>query len=698
MRPEFPARASARIEGRCRSSPSTRADWHAGEKVSGRTRDPGFAYRRREARKRLPMTNLSPHKRAQDTRVLLIPLSELSVHEHNVRRTDKRADIETLAASIEAHGLLQNLTVVEQDGGRHGVVAGGRRLAALKLLAKQGRIARDYAAPCTLIAEDAAHEASLAENVQRVAMNVMDEVEAFAGLVDGGASAEDVARRFGCTIRHVAQRLALARLSPKIRAAYRRGDVTLDVARAFCLGSDHAAQERVFKQLGKPITHAHSVRTALTQGRVSFRDRIALFVGVEPYEAAGGRIVRDLFEDGVVFLEDGELLHRLAQQRLETVRAAELTDGWSWAEVTTGRGVVDGCASERLQPSQRRLTAAEKRQIAETRANIERLDAALEEVSDDDDNPMWAERDAAEERIGALQEQAKVWDRRHMAHAGVALSIDHDGRLVITRGLIKRTAMKALNKLRNAPALDDDRSEDETTIPSSASMDGDASNHLPKALARTLTTARTRALRAELAQQPHVALALLVHALSQARIRASLAGVGISSRPIGFDDADFASLQGNIDVAAWRDCLAAPADLLLDRLAILVAETLDLTHEGAGAADHRIQSVGDQIAVAIGLDMTRYWTSDEAFWMRAPKPLALAALETAPQIAALPVAERAALLVRSAKMKKAELAAVTAQVLEGVGWLPELLITPLDAGALALTDAGHAELTAADAT
>jgi hypothetical protein len=92
-------------------------------------------------------------------------------------------------------------------------------------------------------------EASLAENVQRVAMNAMDEMEAFARLVDDGMSVEAIAERFGASVRHVEQRLALGRLSPKIRAAYRKGDLTLDVARAFCLTDDHGAQERLFKQV-----------------------------------------------------------------------------------------------------------------------------------------------------------------------------------------------------------------------------------------------------------------------------------------------------------------------------------------------------------------------------------------------------------------------------------------------------------------
>lgn len=133
-------------------------------------------------------------------------------------------------------------------------------------------------------------EISLHENVTRSPMSVMDEFEAFARLVDGGMSADDVARRFGCSVRLVEQRIALGCLSPKIRAAYRKGDINLDVARAFAINGDHAAQERVCRQFATPITHAASVRNALTAGRIPAHDRLARFVGAEAYEASGGVI------------------------------------------------------------------------------------------------------------------------------------------------------------------------------------------------------------------------------------------------------------------------------------------------------------------------------------------------------------------------------------------------------------------------
>ncbi len=77
-----------------------------------------------------------------------INLAKLIPCPANVRRTGAGAGIEALAASIQAHGLLQALVVRPkldgegQPGDRFEVVSGGRRLAALKLLAKQKRITK----------------------------------------------------------------------------------------------------------------------------------------------------------------------------------------------------------------------------------------------------------------------------------------------------------------------------------------------------------------------------------------------------------------------------------------------------------------------------------------------------------------------------------------------------------------------------
>ena len=125
--------------------------------------------------------------------LILVPLSRLVSRPtgRNVRKTP-RMSIPELAASIQRVGLLQNLIVTATaDGEHYEVVAGGRRLAALKLLAKKHRISKEWEVPCLLVADGTARTASLTENVQREAMHPADQFEAFAALVAEGRPIED---------------------------------------------------------------------------------------------------------------------------------------------------------------------------------------------------------------------------------------------------------------------------------------------------------------------------------------------------------------------------------------------------------------------------------------------------------------------------------------------------------------------------
>ncbi len=49
---------------------------------------------------------------AQAHSIQLIALNKLAASPRNVRKQDRKADLDALAASIAAHGLLQNLCVV----------------------------------------------------------------------------------------------------------------------------------------------------------------------------------------------------------------------------------------------------------------------------------------------------------------------------------------------------------------------------------------------------------------------------------------------------------------------------------------------------------------------------------------------------------------------------------------------------------
>ena len=109
-----------------------------------------------------------------------IALSKLLAWDGNVRKTESDKNIEELAASISAHGLLQSLVVRKDKRGRYAVVEGRRRLLALQSLAENGNIATTMPILCQVLDDEVeAAEISLAENVQREPMHPADEFDAF---------------------------------------------------------------------------------------------------------------------------------------------------------------------------------------------------------------------------------------------------------------------------------------------------------------------------------------------------------------------------------------------------------------------------------------------------------------------------------------------------------------------------------------
>lgn len=152
-----------------------------------------------------------------------IDLINLTVSPLNVRKFGAK-DCDDLVSSIRAMGVLQPLLVRPMDDGFE-VIAGQRRLNACRILAEDGEI---DPIPCLIMAEGddvAAIEASLAENIERLSMDEVDQYKALAQLVKQGRDADEIAATFGITPRMVAQRLALGRLHPPILTAYRKGDL-----------------------------------------------------------------------------------------------------------------------------------------------------------------------------------------------------------------------------------------------------------------------------------------------------------------------------------------------------------------------------------------------------------------------------------------------------------------------------------------
>ena len=250
-----------------------------------------------------------------------VPLSCLALAPENVRKTPANQFAEAeLVASIKAHGLLENLVARADDPDgdgteRFAVVAGGRRLAALKALAEDGTLDADHRVPCKIAANGNAGELSLAENVIRIAMHPADQVVAFSQLAQSGITVAAIAARFGVAERLVEQRLRLGNAAPELLDAYRADDIDLETLKAFSVTTDHDRQrtiwERVAGQGYRPS--AWQVKRMLTEERVPAGSPMARFVGVNAYEAAGGPVLRDLFADeheNGVWLEEPGAAHR----------------------------------------------------------------------------------------------------------------------------------------------------------------------------------------------------------------------------------------------------------------------------------------------------------------------------------------------------------------------------------------------------
>jgi ParB family transcriptional regulator, chromosome partitioning protein len=324
------------------------------------------------------------NRRAQDARtdILFVPLDKLKKSPKNVRKVPHaKADIQALAGSIAALGMLQ-YPVVEPETGPKGKPTGhylvnsgeGRRLAQL-LRAKRKEIRPDEPIRCILDVEHSATEISLAENAIRTDMHPADQYEAFAKLhAEEGMSAEDIAARFGVTPTVVRQRPKLGAVSPKLRALHRKGEMNLDQLSAFAITEDHERQERVWKELRPFNRSGESILRALSEGQVRSDDRCAVFVGAKAYEAAGGAIIRDLFDaEGGGFFADADLLHRLALGKLEAHAATVAAEGWRWTETALEFDHERCAGMRRVFPKPVPLSKTERKRVRKLDARYKTL-------------------------------------------------------------------------------------------------------------------------------------------------------------------------------------------------------------------------------------------------------------------------------------------------------------------------------------
>ncbi|MDL5364210.1 ParB N-terminal domain-containing protein [Xanthomonas sp. NCPPB 2654] len=622
--------------------------------------------------------------------LILVPLSRLVLRPtgRNVRKTP-RMSIPELAASVQRVGLLQNLIVIAAaDGEHYEVVAGGRRLAALKLLAKKHRISREWEVPCLLVADGTARTASLTENVQREAMHPADQFEAFAALVMEGRSIEDIAADFSVTPLVVQRRLKLANVSPRLLADYRADAVALDQLMALAITDDHAAQESAFYDAPTWQRQPSALRDRLTEREIdAHRHPLVRFVGLDTYDAAGGGIRRDLFAEGDagVYLTDAALLERLAQDKLAGIAAEVKAEGWAWVDGSPGMTHADLHTFQRAPRERREAHKREAARIEKLQAKLhelaEAVDAALDAEDEEKVDSLQEEGERLGEQLQALEDGLLDYGANVKAAAGAIVTIDRNGEAIIHRGLMREAEAKALRTLERlrqgfgseGEAGNDDEDEEADDAPKTAAMSD--------RLAQRLSAHRTAALQIEVARHPQAALAAVVHGMVQSVLQEHRYGhdlpLGVSLKvqdrlegmapdwpesPAAVALRELQQVAGEVlpqdSAELFAVLLAKSQDELVRLLAVCVASTVDVVTPRA--TQHQ---PGAELAQAVGLDMAAWWQpTAEGYFQHVPKAAILDAVG----------AFAPAHVTRLAKLKKGDIASEAERLSDGTGWMPAI--------------------------
>ena len=142
----------------------------------------------------------------------------------NVREVN---DIEDLVSSIQAHDIINPITVTQDVGMAtyYRVIAGFRRLAAAKQL-KLKKV------PCHVVSKDAEgfDEIPLSENVSRMGMTPYEECMAVKALSGKKKTPYVIAKHFGRTLRWVLVRKKLADAGDKVLKKVKEGVIELSQA------------------------------------------------------------------------------------------------------------------------------------------------------------------------------------------------------------------------------------------------------------------------------------------------------------------------------------------------------------------------------------------------------------------------------------------------------------------------------------
>ena len=540
-----------------------------------------------------------------------IALSSLVAGRQNPRRVKpEREAHRRLVASIRAHGILEPLLVrpIEGKEGKYGVIAGNRRLAALREVFR-GK-GEDAKVPCILkrVDEDTASAMGLAENFAREPMHPLDEAEAFARLAaDECLGVPAIAEQFGVSETYVRQRMKLAGLAGIVKSAFRENEITVGIAEAFSAVPPERQVELWQEMDGKPRDARH-VKGVIENEWIAAGHALFDIGSLDP-----NAVSHDLFGGSILVQRSVFLQAQTAA--LTEERSRLLDDGWREVIVAEPDAVRDRIYSmAEAEPQYDKATEAKLAKLRAKRKKLEdtptdtaeaeeKLIAALEALDDE-------EQAITENRQGAYSEATK-------AAGSVFLLLHADGR-VERRHLIPRKHGKGSGRGAEAESNGAGDGESKETLPTSDELS-------PRQIAE-LHTHEALSVREAVGKDKLVRKRLIVLALHP-KVRHDGLAIRRDMNPttLHASQSDFRSPLRDTQQERVRDTVPFPdaesldeaeAYTILTRLtekqldaaiAMLIAETIT----GHG---HRATPLVQVLAKELGVSLRTRWTPD-AEWL-----------------------------------------------------------------------------------
>lgn len=237
--------------------------------------------------------NFSPMEKAATATakkegVQTLRISEIEPKNDQPRKYFDEEALQTLADSINQHGLLQPIIVRPTDSGFYQILAGERRWRASKL-------AGLTEVPAVVMEADAlkSAEISIIENVQRENLNALEEAQAYASLMkEFDLTQEEVSQKVGKSRSAIANTMRLLELPDDVLDLLQVGDISAGHARALLGLKD---KEIIVDTANKILIRSLSVRD--TETLVKKLNKIYESASKEDDEAIDDDLIVDYIKD-----------------------------------------------------------------------------------------------------------------------------------------------------------------------------------------------------------------------------------------------------------------------------------------------------------------------------------------------------------------------------------------------------------------